>query len=235
MRKAPSESKWRFDWLKAVIQDHNLTAISKVIATTLAAEFANDRTRETFPSMEKMASYIGVSLPTVKRAIRALVEAGWLGRTEARGSGHITQYSLLSPGKVVAFVSVKKGVRSDLSKPEKGSTMKAKGVRSEPFHNKEEQYFNNRGGKPQVRPFPNRCAVIPFGSEAEAAWDDWYAENRLPSLSEMGVKSSDANGRGWDALSKYPPNQEDHDEIDRTLRHAAWAYNLMHERQEKSA
>ncbi len=225
----------RFEWFKAVLKNCDLSSVAKNVAASLALQFANDETGQINPSNKTLAECVGTSLPTIKRAIRELVTAGWLGRTEGRGRGNCANYTLLSPGKIVLFGAIKKEVNRELSEIEKGSSVNRKGVRTDPSHNKDQQTLNKGVGNPHGRPFTHRCAVIPIGSEAERAWDDWLAENQLPNLSELGILSSDTNGRGWDALAKYPPNQDDGIEVGQTLKWAAWAYNLMLERQEKSA
>jgi len=98
----------RFEWLKAVTQCDGLMPISKVIATALAIQFANDETGQINPSVPTLASYVKTSKDTIKRGIRALVKAGWLDRSEGRGRGNHTNYTLCSPGKVVSISRPKK-------------------------------------------------------------------------------------------------------------------------------
>ncbi len=113
----------RFEWLKAVLQDGDLPDRAKTIASVLAVQFANDDTGQINPSASTLADYIGASKDTVKRAVADLVAAGWIARTEGRGAGNRTQYTLLSPGKVVPFTGQKKGAELHLWPSKKGAEL----------------------------------------------------------------------------------------------------------------
>ena len=90
----------RFEWLKAVLQVKELNSSSQVVAAALSVQFANDETGQINPAMKTLAEYLKMALSTVKRAIKELVAAGWLSRTEGRGAGNRTRYTLRSPYRV---------------------------------------------------------------------------------------------------------------------------------------
>ena len=77
----------RFEWLKAVTQDGNLLPMAKVVATALSVQFTDDKTGQLNPKVTTLADYVKVSMATLKRAIRALVDAGWLGKNRGPGPG----------------------------------------------------------------------------------------------------------------------------------------------------
>ncbi len=119
----------RFEWLKAVMQCSEVNSSTKVVASALAVQFANDKTGDLNPSQETLVEYLGnLSLATIKRCIRQLVELGWLFRTEGRGAGNNTEYDLRAPCKIIPFRRKKKGVTCEplqrrkgvIGKPENG-------------------------------------------------------------------------------------------------------------------
>lgn len=131
----------RFEWLKAVNRS-DLLARAKVTAAALAIEFCNDETGRLNPGLDTLADATGQSKESVKRAIRDLAKGGWLARIPGKWRGDKTQYTLLSPGKVIAISSVrtaapmppKKGGTDAPSHPEKAVTKHCdKGVTADPL------------------------------------------------------------------------------------------------------
>tara|TARA_R110002074_G_scaffold139328_8_gene284945 strand:+ start:2389 stop:2826 length:438 start_codon:yes stop_codon:yes gene_type:complete len=124
----------RFEWAKAVNRS-DLLDRAKTVAWALAIEFCNDDTGRLDPSLTTLAEATGKTVDTVKRAIRDLTDGGWLARTEGRGRGNKTEYTLLSPGKVIAISSTKKGAPMHQTKggtdapltKEKGAPVHGKG------------------------------------------------------------------------------------------------------------
>lgn len=87
-----------------------------------------------------------------------------------------------------------------------------------------------RGGAPSIaqteepeRPDLPTAAVAHFGSDREAEWNAWLTANRLPSVAELGVLSSDAKGRGFEVPFRRPPTPEHFIETRLALRWANWA------------
>lgn len=130
----------RFEWLKAVMQCSEVNSSTKVVASALAVQFANDKTGDLNPSQETLVEYLGnLSLATIKRCIRQLVELGWLFRTEGRGAGNFTKYDLRAPCKIIPFRQEKKGSPASLCDDEKGSLVTHKAVTSELSYIEQEQ------------------------------------------------------------------------------------------------
>lgn len=67
-----------------------------------------------------------MSLATIKRCLKQLVEFGWLFRSEGRGAGNHTEYDLRAPCKIIPFRQKKKGARVRFSDDKKGSPVTAK-------------------------------------------------------------------------------------------------------------
>jgi len=75
-----------------------------------------------------------------------------------------------------------------------------------------------------ARPVPFSRCVHP-GSTAETEWNIWLAARRLPSLCQLCLRTSDAEGPGWDMPSKYPPPADDTDRTKKAEGFALWAAN----------
>ncbi|WP_164882366.1 helix-turn-helix domain-containing protein [Paenirhodobacter populi] len=68
------------------------------------------------------------------------------------------------------------------------------------------------------------AAVVPFGSDREADWNEWLRRNRFPALAELGVLASDATGRGYETPFRRPPSIDQDNEQDLEARIARrWA------------
>lgn len=193
----------RFEWLKAVAAS-DVSDRAKAVATILAIKFCNDETGQLDPGTEAIASASGRSVDSAKRALRDLINAGWLARTEGRGRGNKTEYTLLSPGKVVAIFSAKKGASAPLKKgcssapsqSQKGAVLPAKGCSSALSHNKDEQTLEQKAGAPdrwRNHRFTGRgsdgAILVPSSDfEALGEWGRWLREHGLPALSEFPIK-----------------------------------------------
>lgn len=193
----------RFEWLKAVNRADLLPRCTKV-AAALAVEFYNDGTGRLDPGLNKLAEATGQTVDTVKRAIRDLTEGGWLARTEGRGRGNKTAYTLLSPGKVVDLASAKKGAAVHRNKggteapltKEKGAPVQAKGRTGAPSYNKDQQTKNKEGASPETfrhfqfsgKPFPGATLVSASKIEELAAWGRWLMAEGFPALSAFPIK-----------------------------------------------
>ncbi|MDO6726255.1 hypothetical protein Q4544_04840 [Cognatishimia sp. 1_MG-2023] len=130
----------RFEWLKAVLQCADLNSSTKAVASALSVQFANDKTGQLNPSLNILDEFLaGMSLATIKRCLRQLVEFGWLFRTEGRGAGNNTEYDLRAPRKINPFRTRKKGATASFSDAEKGSPMIEKRLTGDLSYIKEKQ------------------------------------------------------------------------------------------------
>lgn len=216
----------RFAWLKAVNRADLLPRCTKV-AVALAIDFYNEETGRLDPGLTTLADATGQTLDTVKRALRDLIEAGWLARTEGRGRGNKTEYTLLSPGKVVAISSAKKGADVPLQKggtgaplgQEKGAPVHGKGGTGAPFHIKEEQSLEQRAGAPDRwrnhrftgQAFAGPALVPSSESIALGEWGRWLRKHGFPAMSEFPIaRQGPKRGGEYFALPwKRPPDDAD--------------------------
>lgn len=220
----------RFEWLKAVAGSE-VSDRAKAVATILAIKFCNEQTGQLDPSIEAIATASGRSIDSAKRAIRDLIKAGWLARSEGRGRGNTSQYTLLSPGKVVAISSAKKGAqmhpnkggRTAPSQAQKGAELPAKGCRTAPSHYKDEQSFEQKGRESATaRPSPHLSAQIAEGSDAAQEWDDWLAAHGKPTLAELTALHV---AGAYELTHKRPPRPTDTTAHMIALRLVDWAEN----------
>lgn len=168
----------RFEWLRAVTQAENLLPAAKVIATALSVQFADDKTGRINPKVTTLADYVKMSVDTVKRAIRALADAGWLGRTEGRGRRNHTSYTMCSRVKSSHFRPKRRGAPVHLS------IIRIK------------QSLEQKVRATSQQPSPHLCAVVHRGSFRETDWNDWLTARNYSPLTEIGERSSDAGGTG---------------------------------------
>lgn len=136
---------------------------------------------------------------------------GW-AKTEGRGRGNRTSYTLLSPGKIIPFSSQKKGVTG------------------EPFHYKAKQSSEQNARATGEPPSPHLHAVVHHDSYAEVAWNDWLADKGYASLGEIGQPSSNADGTGWNMPWRIPPAQGDQTATMVAEKRVWWLINQRNER-----
>tara|TARA_R100000789_G_scaffold25953_1_gene28932 strand:- start:221 stop:997 length:777 start_codon:yes stop_codon:yes gene_type:complete len=224
----------RHEWLKGVTQDADLPDRVTKVAVALWS-FANDKTGQLNPSVPALADFIQRSTDTVKRAISDLVKAGWLHRTEGRGWGNKTIYTLCSKGEVVAFPGAKKGADLHPSKggsaapleKRKGAVLREKGGSAAPFYYKEEQPNEQKKRTKADESFtPHSSALHRFkdhrfpGSafdglrhvplsdwEATNKWAEWLELEGFPKLCRLpiGRKAENGNETYFSLPSKTPP------------------------------
>ena len=177
----------RFEWQKAVLQVRNLNSTAKLVASALSVQFANDETGQLNPGLATLMEFLGLPLSTLKRAIRQLIDAGWLSRTEGRGAGNYTNYTLLAPRKIVQFRPSKKSSKASLSAHEKGSTVAQKGSTHELSYKEQSKEQKARPSPLPDLPYEGQpgeaLRFVPGGGGYfERAWDDALRAYGLPSL-----------------------------------------------------
>jgi hypothetical protein len=177
----------RFEWQKAVLQVRHLNSTAKLVASALAVQFANDETGQLNPGLATLMEFLGLPLSTLKRAIKDLINAGWLSRTEGRGAGNCTRYTFLAPCKIVPFRPSKKGSKASLSATKKGSQVAQKGSTHELSYKEQSKEQKARPSPSPVLPHEGQpgeaLRFVPGGGGYfEREWDDALRANGLPSL-----------------------------------------------------
>ena len=189
----------RHEWLKRVAADADLPERASTIAIGLWRR-GNDETGRIDPGMGQIAKDLNRSIDTVRRGIRDLAKAGWLTRTEGRGAGNKTEYTLLIPGDVIKSERPNKGFEQRSNGGAKGNSAASfnarkkvaapqrKGSSAACSYNGDKQSLEQKArAQPSSCPV-NHCALIKPGSPNEADWNDWLSEPHLPSVAELGVR-----------------------------------------------
>jgi len=200
----------RFEWLKAVNRADLLPRCTK-FAAALAVEFYNDETGRLDPGVNTLAEATGQTVDTVKRAIRDLTDGGWLARTEGRGRGNKTEYTLLSPGRVIAISSTKKGAPMHQTKggthahltKEKGAPVHGKGGTGALSYDKDKQTLNKEGANPDrfrhhqfIGNATNGPRLIATNDQLKLnPWAEWLKAEGFPQLHSLGIKRTPEKGR----------------------------------------
>jgi len=205
-------------WTKALrASEHTLRA--KVVASSIE-DHRNNETGLCYPSLRTLMADTGLSLSSVKRAVRELEEAGWLIRSEGRGRGNHTHYTLVMQGKVVPIRPSKKGVSTELSTretgSEKGSERTGKGFRTAPSHYKDNPPKEPKRARevrrspltgPGHRASPPRAGAVICREDATgvAAWDEWLTGEGFRPLDGATFLAEWGEVRGYAVPSRYPP------------------------------
>lgn len=199
----------RFEWQKAVLQVRSLTSTAKLVASALSVQFANDDTGQLNPGLTTLMEFLGLPLSTLKRAIRQLIDAGWLSRTEGRGAGNCTNYTLLAPCKIVPFRPRKKGSKASLSNKKKGSQVVQKGSTHELSYKEQSKEQMARPSPspdlPDERQSGEALKFVPGGGGYfEREWDDALRSFGLPSLHRSLPQVVHEGRRGYDLPDLCP-------------------------------
>jgi hypothetical protein len=232
----------RFEWLKAVLQCSDLTSSTKAVASALAIQFANDETGKLNPSQETLVEYLGMSLATIKRCIRQLVELGWLLRTEGRGAGNYTEYDLRAPGKIIPFRRKKKGSAASFQGDKKGSPVAQKAVTGELSYIKDKQSTEQNTAlepdRPDGRPSCSargdtpRPVFVPRSSFGCRQWEA-FTERMFGSwIDRVFPISSEGGAPGYWLPDKFPPtNKAEWPALQKCLRAQGWTVFKQSERE----
>ncbi|MEL7090243.1 MAG: helix-turn-helix domain-containing protein [Pseudomonadota bacterium] len=167
----------RYGWAEAVRRDPSLSDGAKLVAHTLAFDFANALTMQCNPSFTEIAQVLGASKGTRKRHIHELVDAGWIVIVPGQGSGNNSWYGFVSRADVIAI----KGRKFDPSKrvqnctlssqksdAQKGSNLNAKGVKFEHPLYIDKPYKNHKGVRVRARTSENPSVIADVCRRVEA-------------------------------------------------------------------
>lgn len=206
----------RFEWLKAVLQCSGLNSSTKAVASALSVQFANDKTGQLNPSLKTLDEFLaGMSLATIKRCLRQLVEFGWLFRSEGRGAGNHTEYDLRAPCKIIPFRPKKKGAPVNLSKCQKDAPVIDKRLTGDLSYIKEKQ---SKEQNPSLEPdLPNgkasgsahgKAPAMVFAPRASFGCRQWevFSEQMFGTWIDRIFPSAVKDGvPGYWLPARFPP------------------------------
>lgn len=265
----PLRGDWnreRWAWLAGVNAMPGLSPIAKCLACVIVTQAADHITADCLWKNERFAVALGVSVDTIKRALRVLADADWLIRTDGRGRGNCAVLTFTAPCDLAAAQRIakqgnpardtladkgaaavatsKKGCIPASAQPEKqGRTApfsrdnrKRKRVQdcvekgaelhfppTPPYKDTPNILQKARASGAPEKPVCNLATVAHHGSERESEWNAYLARQGWPSLAELGVRSSDSQGTGWEVPYRTPPNQHSRFENSLVARYFEWA------------
>ena len=182
----------KFAWMESVRRDPSLGLFPKLLAHSLAMDFANSLTLRCDPSFREMAQLFGKSEDTVKRAISDLVADRWIVRLVGRHRGQKSGYGFLTSAKVVQlrggrkvpvygpesgaemhpFGGAKGGQKcTPNEKAERGAFLPGKGGKIASAHNKDKPW-KNHGAQAGAKVPSDNPMVIAAAERAVAAFRD---------------------------------------------------------------
>lgn len=160
----------RHSWAEAVRGEGDLSMSARMVACELALTWSNAQTQRCDPSYDTIARRLGTSKDTVKRAVRDLIDAGWIVTIRGRGRSNYMQFGFLSKGKVLRLkggknAPLKGGINAPFYGSEKGAFLHGKGGKNAPAYNKDKHCKNTVAREAGVRGSENPMVV----AEAERA------------------------------------------------------------------
>lgn len=170
-------SEWkmaRWGWLESVRRDASLGLAARIVAHCLALDFNNNRTMQCDPSHAELAKVLGKSEDTAKRAIRELVEAGWIARHPGLGRGNHAAYGFVIRAQIVPLkggknAPLKGGRDAPFSRSQKGANLPSKGGKNAPRYNIAKPWKNHN-----ARAHAGETPIFTAAEEAEARqFVDW--------------------------------------------------------------
>ncbi|MFI0394928.1 helix-turn-helix domain-containing protein [Paracoccus jiaweipingae] len=245
--------KARWGWKRAIRRDERLSRAAKLIGLTLVDDFANHATGRCIPFVATICEATGDSERTVQRGLGELEACGWIVRSKGHGRGrpsaitftadpakgaiipeNVTEMAAHQDAGRAAYTAKRvppaaplhttKSAKGVPEMAEKGATRG--GSHSEPRMNQNARAgADARASGAAQRPVTNLQAVAHHGSDREADWNRWLSGRGYPTLAELGMKSSDAQGRGWEVPFRRPSGGGH--ELRITEQYFAWAMSRM--------
>lgn len=234
------ENRWT--WKRAVRRDHRLSDAAKVLAAALCDDFANHETALCMWPLEVLAEGVAKSVRAVQRALAELRQAGWITVGDRGGRGVFSRIHFEKGDGTVAFSDRERVTVLAQARPERVTDVSPNadervtdvvqnGDRSVTPYNKDEPKNNQKGRATGERPSPQCSVCIHPGTDREVEWDDWLTQRKFPRLRALGIPSSDASGRGWDAPFRVPPRADNRIEVAIAEKWANWAtFRMMEKR-----
>jgi len=104
----------RDEWMRHLITRDDMEMSARAVGLYLALR-VNPVDRKAWPQQATIAKELGLSLPTVKRAVKALVDDGLLYRKQGRRGVKraVNEYSLIHPADKVSPVIPSESITHD--------------------------------------------------------------------------------------------------------------------------
>jgi len=191
-------------WQNSVARDPRLTGNERNIGIHLARNYLNGETMTAWPSHGTIASDLSVSVKTVQRALKKLVEFGYLEIGRRRRNSNTYE-----------FASIRQAVEREVkSTPESGQDGPADRTRRsrESGHQSPTNLIKEHIKEPYARPMAPRCGISRFepGSTNARDWNDALSTRGLNSLNAWKVRRRSPDGtQEYEMPHLWPPRDED--------------------------
>lgn len=212
MTESPHHAHWA-----TLVLTSNMDSRSRLIGAILALRFRNKKTGLICPSVPTLATVAGCSKSTVKRAVKALETAGWIERTDGRGTGKFTKYRLRWPVNVTSFCAADDTSEKIADEPldagfhrGKGSQMTHQRVVDGPFYSN--QKSNQKKARENRAGSRSQCPVTSLqliGEDEEAKigeWDRQLAAWEMPPFRALARWDKEKDVEGWRWPLHYVPS-----------------------------
>lgn len=175
-----------------------------------------------------IASIVFIAPRSLPRTRAAETKRSKSARSLASSGQKIEQAALRKQGRAAPFSG--HGTRHKTVQPcaKKGSDMHFPPI--PPYKDTPNNLQRAGDGAYPSKPICNLARVAHFGSEREAEWNAYLEQRSWPSLSDLGVLSSDSQGRGWEVPFPRPPSPSNAFETNLTARWVEWAISRLNER-----
>jgi hypothetical protein len=203
MTESPHHAHWA-----TLVLTSNMDSRSRLIGAILALRFRNKKTGLICPSVPTLATVAGCSKSTVKRAVKALEAAGWIERTDGRGTGKFTKYRLRWPVNVTSICSGGDHSERVTGEPLDAGSHRGKGSLTSHQRAMDDPFYNNQKSN-QKKACENRfgsrsqCPVtsLQLIGKHEAAkvleWDRQLAAWELPPFRVLAGWGKEKGIEGW--------------------------------------
>lgn len=215
-----------------------LSGCARIIGTVIALRFRNKKTGLMCPAVPKIATVSGYSVSSVKRGIRELETAGWLERTDGRGTGQFTKYRLRWPEKVTTLGAAPEDDEWQLQKSTddpldqqpsvpKGSGKGFQEVTDEPFYNNQSpnQKKGSAGNSDQRKsshPVTSLRLISEDMTDELFDWDQKLAEWNLPPIQVLAMGNTEGGKKGLLWPYRWVPS--DPQTLSRVEAYARWLF-----------
>ena len=210
------------EWAQAVRACRALSSTARLVAQSLALDWANRDTGQCNPKRSTLADHLGFSVDTIKRALAELEREGWLAKVAGRGRGVHSSFTFLTPGNVVRMPDPGTRTPAEIARSEpstiavkgrkpapvypikKGANLRGKGGKSAPpLYNDRNQVrtksVNLGGWKTHTftgNRFPGPRLAREDNFEALRAWGNWLKERGHPHRRARAAGTGTGRRRG---------------------------------------
>lgn len=191
--KTAPATRRKFEWLRSMVRDPNVSATAYRLACLLMWEYRNEaKGGECYPGLTTLAEDLNVNEKTIRRAIAELVDEGYL-RVERRGKRASNLYWPMFGDRTSM------STRNDDDRTNMSEVIGHSQGQKCPGNHGEQWLEINEGG---LQPPGRQCSTVEVsrGSRLDGAPPS-QAENQKPQTFRVGGWRRNANGDHYEVLA----------------------------------